>query len=192
MDYVSIILIAIGLSMDAFAVSMTSGCVMKKLRIRYALRISVFFGGFQALMPIIGWLAGSGLKTYIENFDHWIAFGILTVIGVKMILEASVLDKDDKEEKKPAYDNILLLLGLAIATSIDALAVGITFSLLNANIFVSAGIIGVITFVLSFLGVFFGCKFGGIFKKKVEILGGIVLVGIGLKILIEHLLPKIF
>jgi putative Mn2+ efflux pump MntP len=186
MDYISVIVIAVGLSMDAFAVSMTSGCVMKKLKVKYALRMALFFGGFQAIMPVIGWLAGSALKRYIENIDHWIAFGLLAVIGIKMILEASVFDKDE-EEKNNGNDSILLLLGLSVATSIDALAVGVTFSLLNANIFISSGIIGLITFTLSYLGVFFGCKFGSIFKKKVEILGGVVLILIGLKILLEHL-----
>jgi manganese efflux pump family protein len=191
MDYLSIVVIAVGLSMDAFAVSMTSGCVMKKLKLKYALRTALFFGAFQAIMPIIGWLAGSTLKIYIEKIDHWIAFIILTAIGIKMILEATVLDKGDEADAKPKTESLLLLFGLAVATSIDALAVGITFSLLNANIFISAGIIGLITFILSFLGVFIGCKFGGMFKKKVEILGGAVLIGIGLKIVIEHILTKV-
>lgn len=186
MDYLSIILIAIGLSMDAFAVSMTSGCVMKKLRIRYALRLALFFGGFQALMPIIGWFAGSSFKVYIEKFDHWVAFAILLIIGLKMILEATVLEKADKEEK-PNYESVIMVFWLAVATSIDALAVGITFSLLDINIFVSSVIIGAITFILSFFGVFFGCKFGGFMEKKVEIIGGLVLIGIGGKILIGHL-----
>ncbi|HOV14277.1 MAG TPA: manganese efflux pump MntP family protein [Spirochaetota bacterium] len=188
MDYISVILIAIGLSMDAFAVSMSSGCIMKKLRVKMALRISLFFGFFQALMPIIGYLAGSGLKIYIEKFDHWVAFIILLIIGIKMLFEAFAIEKSETEdEKKPNYESLFILFSLAIATSIDALAVGITFSLLNANIFISAGIIGFITFMLSFIGVFFGCKFGNIFKKKVEILGALVLIGIGIKILIEHL-----
>lgn len=186
MSIISIVLIALGLSMDAFAVSMSNGCIMVKLKIKMALRISLFFGLFQAIMPIIGYLSTSAFKVYIEKFDHWIAFGILSLIGVKMLIEAFAIEK--VENKKPDYESLVILLGLAIATSIDALAVGITFSLLGANIFVSSFIIGVITFILSFLGVFFGCKFGTIFKKKVEIVGAITLILIGLKILIEHLL----
>lgn len=189
MDFISIIVIAVGLSMDAFAVSMTSGCVMKQLRIKYALRMAVFFGGFQAIMPIIGWFAGSTFKVYIENIDHWVTFVILSIIGIKMIWEAFVIEKED-ENTSQSNDKLIVLFGLALATSIDALAVGITFSILNANIYISALIIGCITFILSFLGVFIGCKFGAMFKKKVEILGGVVLIGIGVKILLEHLLTK--
>ncbi len=175
--------------MDAFAVSTTSGCLMKKLKLKYAMRLSLFFGGFQAIMPIIGWFAGSSFSAYIEKFDHWIAFTILSIIGIKMILEATVLEKAD-EEKKPSYESIVAVFGLAFATSIDALAVGVTLSLLKINIFISALIIGLITFLISFFGVFFGCKFGSVLKKKAEIVGGAVLIGIGVKILLENIFLK--
>lgn len=187
MDYVSVFFIAIGLSMDAFAVSMTSGCLMKRLRLRHALRSSVFFGSFQAIMPIVGWFAGYSFKRYIEAYDHWVAFVILSIIGGKMIWEASFLDENG-DEKRVDTENIMLLLGLSIATSIDALAVGVTFSLLKANIFISAILIGIVTFFISLSGVYIGCRFKGIFRKKAEILGGVVLIAIGVKILIEHTL----
>lgn len=184
MDILTVIFIAVGLAMDAFAVSIASGITMEKLRIRYALRIAFFFGVFQAIMPIIGFTAGLSIREFISQFDHWIAFGLLVFIGSKMIYESLLLDGD---EQKMDPDDFGLLLVLSIATSIDALAVGISLSLLNVDIFLPAFIIGIVTFILSYLGVFIGRRVGHLFEKKIEVLGGLVLIGIGLKILIEHL-----
>ena len=184
MDFISLLFIAIGLSMDAFAVSITSGFIIKRLKVKHALLIAVFFGGFQAIMPVIGWLAGLTVKSLIENVDHWIAFGLLAFIGGKMIYESFKLEQDEK-----ALDplNILVLFMLAIATSIDALAVGLTFAFLKIKILTPIVIIGCTTFIISFIGVYIGDRFGHFFEKKMEFLGGLILIGIGLKILIEHL-----
>ena len=179
-----IILIAIGLSMDAFAVSITSGITIKCLRIKHAFRIAFFFGAFQAIMPVIGWLAGIGLKQYVENFDHWIAFGLLVFIGGKMIYEAVWIKEI---EKKCDPLNLIVLLGLAIATSIDALAVGVTFAFLKVSIFTPALIIGCITFVISLGGVYLGNKAGDRLGSTMEVVGGLILIGMGIKILIQHL-----
>lgn len=171
--------------MDAFAVSITSGLTIKHLKINHALRIALFFGLFQAVMPIIGWLAGFSLRDYISNIDHWIAFGLLSMIGLKMIFESFKMSSDEKEIDPL---NIYILLMLSIATSVDALAVGLSLSILRVSIVTPAIIIGIITFILSLIGVFIGDRFGHFFEKKIEILGGLILIGIGLKILIEHLL----
>lgn len=179
-----IIFISVGLAMDAFAVSITNGITIQCLKLRYAIRIAVFFGGFQALMPLIGWLAGLGLKQYVESFDHWIAFALLLFIGAKMIYEAIWIDE---VEKKCDPLNLVVLLGLAIATSIDAMAVGITFAFLHVAILLPAIIIGVITFALSLAGVFIGNCLGDRIGSKMEVVGGIILIGMGLKILLEHL-----
>lgn len=180
-----IIFIALGLSMDAFSVSIASGAVYKKFNIAHALRMAFFFGAFQALMPIIGWLSGIAFKSYLTSFDHWIAFGLLFAVGIKMIIEAFKLEESDK---KPATMSVGVLLMLAIATSIDALAVGITLSLLTDHIFTSVILIGLITFIVCYAGVYIGKHFGHIFENKIEIAGGIVLILIGSKILFEHLL----
>lgn len=184
MQTLTILLIALGLSMDAFAVAITFGLTMQVLRIRYALRIALFFGAFQALMPIIGYLAGLSIRGFMSGFDHWIAFALLAFIGSKMIYESYALDEDEKSMNP---QDLLLLLTLAIATSIDALAVGISLSFLKINIVQPAMIIGMVTFLLSFLGVLIGKSMGHLFEKKIEILGGLILIGIGLKILLEHL-----
>ncbi len=184
MNILEVILIGLGLSMDAFAVSLTSGFAINNLKIKHACTIAFAFGLFQAVMPLIGWLAGTTLKSYITSVDHWIAFGLLLFIGGKMIYEAHVIDE---AEKNTDPLNIVVLLTLAIATSIDALAVGITFAFLKVTIFGPAVIIGMITFVICFAGVYIGKRFGSLFEKKMEIFGGIVLITIGLKILIEHL-----
>ncbi len=184
MSILTIIILALGLSMDAFAVSVTSGLTMKVLKIRYALRIALFFGIFQALMPVLGYLAGLSIRKYIESFDHWIAFGLLSAIGVKMIYESFSLNKDERAMNP---DDILLLLTLAIATSIDALAVGLSISLLNVDIMKPAVIIGSVTFAMSLGGVLLGKAAGHLFENKIEILGGLILIGIGVKILISHL-----
>jgi putative Mn2+ efflux pump MntP len=184
MDIFSIFLIALGLAMDAFAVSITSGVTIKYVEMKNAFTIAIFFGLFQAIMPVIGWLAGFTLKNFISGIDHWIVFGLLSIIGLKMIYESFKLESD-KERVDPL--NIFVLFVLSIATSIDALAVGISLSFLNISIALPAIIIGIITFLLSFVGVYIGTKLGHFFEKKIEILGGIILIAIGIKVLIEHL-----
>lgn len=185
MDFFSIILIAFGLSADAFAVSVSSGMTLKGVKVQDAVRIATFFGGFQAFMPVIGWLAGMGFREMIAIFDHWIAFSLLAFIGGKMIYEAWYADED--EDNLRDTRNLYTLLLLAIATSIDALAVGLGFSLLSISISLPVILIGVITFMMSFCGVFLGKKFGEWFANQVEIIGGCILILIGTKILLEHL-----
>lgn len=183
MDIISIILIALGLSMDAFAVSVTSGFTVKESGTSHALRMAIFFGGFQAIMPILGWLAGFSFINIITTSDHWIAFGLLAFIGLKMIYESRKL----REEKNSDPFALKMLFVLAVATSIDALAVGIGLSCLNVAIITPSIIIGVITFLMSFAGIFIGKKFGHFFERKLELAGGLVLIGIGIKILVQHL-----
>ncbi|MFH1213466.1 MAG: manganese efflux pump MntP family protein [Candidatus Neomarinimicrobiota bacterium] len=185
MDLLSIILIAVGLAMDAFAVSITCGLTIQQPNRWKYLKIPLAFGGFQALMPVIGWLAGQTLQKYIVNFDHWIAFGLLVYIGGHMIYEAITI-KECTPESDPSGN--LVLLGLSIATSIDALAVGVTFAFLEMKIVIPVIIIGLITFGISLIGIIIGKRVGCYLGKKVEVFGGIVLIGIGLKILIGHLL----
>ncbi len=185
MDWVMIVVIAVGLAMDAFAVSIVSGSTYKQLHIKHALRMAAFFGGFQAFMPLIGSLAGLGLKQYITACDHWIAFGLLSAVGGKMIYGSF---KIKSIEENPDPSNILVLLTLSVATSIDALAIGITLSLITDSIVLAVVIIGLTTFVLSYCGVLIGKRFGHFFENKIEILGGLILIAIGVKILVEHLL----
>ncbi len=184
MDLVSTILIAIGLSMDAFAVAISGSLTYGRIRLSQALKIGLAFGGFQALMPLLGWLAGSRLRDLISSLDHWIAFLLLITIGSRMICQAL-----DTSGKKKTVDilNPRILLALAVATSIDALVVGLSFAFLNTPIVTPALIIGSITFMLTLVGVDLGQKFGLCLGKKMEILGGAVLIAIGVKILIQHL-----
>jgi len=182
MDIFSIILIAIGLSMDSFAVAISNGLTIKNLDKKKALIIAISLAVFQAVMPFIGWFAGIKVEKYIEEFDHWIAFGLLLFIGVKMIFEAF----SENEEKKSEL-NFLRLIGQSIATSIDALAVGVSFAILKMEILMPVLIIGVVTFLFSLLGLQLGKFFGRKFGKYVEIFGGVVLIGIGVKILLEHI-----
>jgi putative Mn2+ efflux pump MntP len=184
MTLITIIIIALGLAMDAFAVSIVSGAAYKQLKIKHALRIALFFGGFQAIMPLVGYLAGLSIKTYITPYDHWVAFGLLSAVGGKMIY-GSFKIKSAENNLNPS--NILILLVLSIATSIDALAIGITLSFLKVSLAEAVGIIGLVTFVLSYLGVFIGKRFGHFFENKIEAVGGLILIGLGLKILFEHL-----
>jgi putative Mn2+ efflux pump MntP len=179
-----ILFIAVGLSMDAFAVSVVTGSVYRELKVRHALRMALFFGGFQAAMPIIGFLAGLSLKNYISAYDHWIAFGLLTFVGGKMIYESLRIESAEKN-LDPA--NLLVLLALSVATSIDALAIGISLSMLTASIVGAALIIGLVTFALSYAGILIGKRFGHFFESRIEIVGGVILIAIGLKILIQHL-----
>jgi putative Mn2+ efflux pump MntP len=184
MEFVSIIIIAFGLAMDAFAVSIASGAAYKELQVKHAFRMALFFGGFQAFMPLIGALAGLSLKAYIQQADHWIAFAILSAVGGKMIYESF---KISETEQNWQPSNILVLLTLSIATSIDALAVGITLSLVALNILTAVIIIGLVTFVLSYLGIYIGKKFGHFFENRIEAIGGLILIAIGLKILLQDL-----
>ena len=185
--FIELFLIGVGLSMDAFAVSICKGLAMEKVNKKQAVVIGLSFGGFQALMPLIGWFLGVRFQKYITSIDHWIAFILLVFIGGKMIWEA-VRDPDVQEipEKDPPLKHKEMLL-LAIATSIDALAVGITFAFLDTPIIEAIAIIGCTTFALSILGVVVGNFFGTRYKKKAEIAGGVILILIGLKILLEHL-----
>lgn len=184
---VELFLIGVGLSMDAFAVSVCKGLAMNRVNKKQAVVIGLYFGGFQALMPLIGWFLGIRFQKYITSIDHWIAFVLLAFIGGKMILEA-VRDADIVEigeKDQPLRHKELLL--LAVATSIDALAVGITFAFLDTPIVAAIVIIGVTTFALSIVGVVMGNFFGTRYKKKAEIAGGVILILIGAKILLEHL-----
>lgn len=185
--FIELFLIGVGLSMDAFAVSICKGLAMEKVNKKQAVVIGLYFGGFQALMPLIGWFLGVRFQKYITSIDHWIAFILLVFIGGKMIWEA-VRDPDVQEipEKDPPLKHKEMLL-LAIATSIDALAVGITFAFLDTPIIEAIAIIGCTTFALSILGVVVGNFFGTRYKKKAEIAGGVILILIGLKILLVHL-----
>lgn len=187
MGFIELFLTGVGLSMDAFAVAICKGLGMRKIRWRDALVIALFFGGFQALMPLIGWAAGSLFASTITAVDHWIAFGLLAFIGGKMLWDA--FHEDDEELSCPADGKLDLreLVMLAIATSIDALAVGITFAFLRVDIVMSVGLIGATTFVLALVGVVVGHRFGARYEKAATIAGGIVLVLIGTKILLEHL-----
>ena len=180
--------------MDAFAVSLTSGFIIKDLKLKNALKIGLFFGFFQCIMSILGWLAGTNFSKYIEAFGHWIALLLLGFIGVKMIYEAlRKKKKNDSDDNYKIYKDPLnnkLLLVLAIATSIDALAVGVSLAAFGQDVLaiLSTGlIIGIITFVMSFAGVFLGKKFGSLFQKQAEIAGGVILILIGVKIFVEHL-----
>ncbi|NLF88373.1 manganese efflux pump [Candidatus Bathyarchaeota archaeon] len=185
MDALTIILIAVGLAMDAFAVSIASGMTISRDRHRAGLLTAAFFGGFQMLMPVIGWAVGLSLADVISGFDHWIAFGLLAFIGAKMIYEGS---KKDEDHKGPKDLKIHALLIMAVATSIDALMVGLSFAFLQTSIVLPIAAIGAITFGLSLVGFYFGSGLGKVFGHRIEIVGGAVLILIGLKILLEHLL----
>ena len=182
---IELLLIAVGLSMDAFAVAMGKGLCMRKMQYGYAAIIALFFGGFQALMPALGWMLGRQFYQQISFLDHWIAFILLFIIGLKMIWEA-YRSKHAQEERCDLTVNVKELFLLAIATSIDALAAGITFAFLNTPILLVAAVIGCITFGISFLGVIIGHFFGTKFRSKAEYFGGGVLLLIGLIIILEH------
>lgn len=191
MGFVELLMIGVGLSMDAFAVSICKGLGMKRVNWAHAAVIAAFFGGFQALMPLLGWALGTQFAQFITPIDHWIAFGLLAFIGAKMLWDAFHEDGECGEcDKGGAGDGPLdlrELLMLAVATSIDALAVGITFAFLGVSIWGAILVIGLTTFVLSFVGVAVGNQFGSRFEKPATIVGGIVLILIGAKILVEHL-----
>ena len=183
MGLIELFLIAVGLSMDAFAVSVCKGLAMPKCTFKKAAIVGLWFGGFQALMPAIGYVLGAQFQEAIASIDHWIAFVLLALIGGNMIHEA--LDNDEEEADESLDVKTMFL--LAVATSIDALAIGITFAFLKVNIIPAVCFIGIVTFIISFAGVKIGNVFGARYKNKAEIVGGVILILLGLKILLEHL-----
>lgn len=187
MSYTVIFGIAVALAMDAFAVSISYGCSPMKMTFRNTFTIALFFGMFQAFMPVIGWLSGNLFEKMIKSWDHWIAFTLLAFIGIRMIIEGFRGGEGEDSCRTEQYLGYRKLFVLSIATSIDALAVGLSLSLIDYNIAVPAAIIGTVTFAISFFGVRMGCRLQHILGKRVEILGGVILVFIGAKILFEHL-----
>ena len=182
MSLLELFIVAVGLAMDAFAVSVCKGLSAAKVKLRHAACAGLWFGAFQALMPLIGWLLGVRFQAAIERFDHWIAFILLALLGINMIREAF-----GEEECADCSFCWRAMLPMALATSIDALAVGVTFAFLQVNILPAVSFIGVITFVLSMVGIRLGNIFGAKYKSTAELVGGIVLIAMGTKILIEHL-----
>lgn len=182
MGIFELLFLAVGLAMDAFAVSVCKGLSAKEYRLRHSLTAGAYFGGFQALMPLLGWLLGSQFESVIKSIDHWIAFGLLGLIGANMVREAF-----GKAEEVNASFSPKAMLPLAVATSIDALAVGVTFAFLDVNIWFAVALIGGVTFAISAAGVKVGNVFGARFQSKAELAGGIILILLGVKILIEHL-----
>ncbi|MBQ3027905.1 MAG: manganese efflux pump [Lachnospiraceae bacterium] len=182
MGLLELFLIAVGLSMDAFAVAICKGLSVKKATLKHGLIVGLYFGGFQAGMPLLGYFLGSSFAKYIENFDHWIAFGLLGIIGFNMIRESR-----EEEEELDASFGFKAMLPMAVATSIDALAVGVSFAVMQVQIGWAVAFIGIITFTLSAIGVKIGNHFGAKYKSKAELFGGIVLIVLGIKILLEHL-----
>jgi len=183
MSVLTFVLIAIGLAMDAFAVSIQYGLSCCDMALKNKLRIAAFFGGFQAAMPLLGWLVGSSLRSFISSIDHWVALIILTGVGGKMIYEAL-----QPAENRSVLDSLALktLFMLALATSIDALAVGVTFAFLDLDVLTASSFIGIITFALSLIAVNIGCQMGPLFERKAEIAGGVILILIGLKIFLFY------
>lgn len=184
MELLTIFLIAIGLSFDTFAVSVSSGLILKDIDFFKATRIAIVLALFQAIMPLIGWIAGSEIKNYAERYDHWIAFVILSLLGAKMIFDSF---KTDPENRTLNPLELKVRIGMAIATSIDALVVGFSFGLLEFRIWVSIGIIGGVTYIVAMLGMLFGKNIGARMGRRMEILGGLMLMLIGLKILLGHI-----
>jgi len=187
MGFGGVIAIAFGLAMDAFAVSIASGVAMRDLKVRQAFRIAFFFGLFQAVMPAVGWLSGRSIVDFVSSFDHWVAFALLSIVGLKMIYEAMRIGKSEKANLNLGTATLLLL---SVATSIDALIVGFGFAFLGVPILTPIIIIGSVTFAMSLLGVLIGDRVGHFFEKRIEVLGGLILIVMGLKILIEHLVVK--
>lgn len=179
-DFIELVIIGISLSMDAVAVSICKGLSIKKINKKSILIISGYFSVFQALMPIVGYILGTTFEKYIVSIDHWVAFLILLIIGINMLRSINNNNLDDSL-------GFVSMLPIAIATSIDALAVGVTLAFLDSNIFISSLVIGIITFILTFLGVIIGNKFGNKYEKLSQALGGIILIMLSFKILIEHL-----
>ncbi len=185
MDFITLLLIAISLSFDTFAVSVSTGLAKSSIRFWQGVKVSLIFAVFQAFMPLAGWFAGSQVVSQIQDFDHWIAFGLLAALGLKMIFESF-----QKNDQPFGYNplKISVLLAMAVATSIDALVVGVSFAFFEIKIFRAILVIGSVTFLVAMIGMLFGKHAGGWFGKKIEIVGGSILIGIGIKILIEHTL----
>jgi len=185
MVLLTVMLTAIGLAMDCLAVSMSCGITMNNFGRRDALRLGIFFGGFQSMMALLGWLGGTGFSGRIEAFDHWIAFGLLLIIGLKMIHEAF---GDEDDCKNLDIRNLRILIVLSIATSIDALAIGISYAFLHMPIIMPVILIGLVSLIFAITGSTLGKRLGERFGKRMEIIGGIILIGLGIKILAEHTL----
>lgn len=185
MSLLQIFLIAFALAMDAFAVSVAAGFSIPKVRVRHAFTYAAWFGAFQAIMPLAGWLGGLTLARYINEIDHWIAFGLLLLVGGKMIYESFQIEEQEKP-KNPLDIKVLFL--LAVATSIDAFAVGLSFALLNVTVLLPIVVIGAVTFGLSYAGVYLGAKGSHFFERKIEVVGGLILIAIGIRILWTHLM----
>lgn len=185
MNIISIILVAISLSFDTFAVSVSTGFAIKKIRFLQILKIALILALFQSAMPLIGWCLGSQIEKIINNYDHWIAFVLLVILGTKMIIESF---KNKNETNNTNLLNTRIIIGIAIATSIDALVIGVSFAFIKMNIFLAVIIIGLVTFIASILGIVLGKNFGHHFGNKMEIVGGIILIAIGIRILINHIL----
>ena len=183
MGFLELMLLAVGLSMDALAVSICKGLAMDRVTLGRMVLVGLWFGGFQGLMPLLGWLLGSRFSLYITAIDHWIAFALLAILGINMLREA----RSGDTEEASASLGFRVMFAMAVATSIDALAVGITFAFLRVDIVMSVGLISATTFVLALAGVVVGHRFGARYEKAATIAGGIVLVLIGTKILLEHL-----
>ena len=183
MGLIELLLISVGLAMDAFAVSVGKGMTLKSVRPRHALTAGVWFGAFQGLMPLIGYFVGQSFAEYVMSVDHWVAFGLLTLIGVNMIREAV----SEEEEEVDGSFGVRTMFVMAIATSIDALAVGVSMAFLDVNVWYSVAVIGVVTLLISAAGVYLGAAFGSRLGTKAGIVGGIILIAIGIKILVEHM-----
>lgn len=183
MSFIEIFFIGVGLAMDAFAVSICKGLSMKKLDAKKGMIIGGYFGFFQGIMPLIGFLLGFSFESFITKIDHWVAFILLSIIGGNMLKEALSNEEESSDDKV----DFKTMFPLAVATSIDALAIGITFAFLKVNILLAILVIGIVTFIISFIGVFIGNKFGSKYEKRAEIVGGLILILMGLKILLEHL-----
>lgn len=183
MNFFEIFILAVGLSMDAFAVAICKGLSMDKVTLKKSCIVGVWFGGFQALMPLIGFFLGNTFSAYIQKYDHWVAFVLLGFIGFNMIRES--LEKSEEEEDADLSFKAMFI--MAVATSIDALAIGVTFAFLSVNVPLAVTLIGITTFLFSVAGVKIGGVFGAKYKSKAELAGGIILIGLGLKILLEHL-----
>ncbi len=182
MGIAELVIIAVGLSMDAFAVSIGKGLSLKQIKLRHVLSVGLWFGGFQALMPLIGYLLGATFTAVVSDFDHWIAFFLLGIIGFNMIRD-SFSKEEEKHDDNFSFRTMLML---AVATSIDALAVGVSFAFLSVDLWISVALIGLITFAFSAVGLKIGNIFGNKYKSKAEFTGGVVLVLMGVKILVEH------
>ena len=183
MSFLELIIIAVGVSMDAFAVSICKGLSVRKLRPRHAFSVSLWFGGFQALMPLLGYLLGASFADVVSDYDHWISFVLLAIIGGKMVKESMEAESSDIA---PDFSFRTMLI-MAVATSIDALAVGVSFAFLRVNIWTAVLLIGMTTAAFSGAGIMIGNVFGCRYKSKAELVGGLILVAIGIKILVEHL-----